>query len=149
MKGRKPTPTHLKMIRGTARKDRMPKSEPKPQGELLVAPDYLNERQKLIWTRIVSASAPGLLRRCDEAIVAAMAMHLDAARQANSQLSMTSLLESRRAADAPNSLLRIRRQELEQARACAARLGFDPASRSRIELQPEGEATDEWAEFFD
>jgi phage terminase small subunit len=92
---------------------------------------------------------PGLLRRCDEAVVAAMAMHLDAAREANRQLSMTSLLESRRTGDAPNPLLRIRRQELEMARSCAASLGFDPASRSRIELPPEGGTTDEWDQFFE
>jgi hypothetical protein len=39
MRGRKPTPSHLKLIRGTARKDRAPKNEPKPHGDLLVAPD--------------------------------------------------------------------------------------------------------------
>lgn len=64
-------------------------------------------------------------------------------------LSMTSLLESRRTGDAPNPLLRIRRQELERAAALAASLGFDPSSRSRIELSPEREAADDWGEFFD
>jgi phage terminase small subunit len=46
-------------------------------------------------------------------------------------------------------LLRIRRQELEQARACAAVLGFDPSSRTRIELLPEPNAEDEWAWILD
>jgi P27 family predicted phage terminase small subunit len=75
-------------------------------------------------------------------------MHLDAAIQTNAVVEATSLLvDGTAGGKIQNPALRIRRQELQQARACCAALGFDPSSRSRIEIEPEvGDGDDDWSD---
>lgn len=43
MAGRKPLPTHLKLVKGTARPHRMNKAEPKPVVAVPGPPDHLDE----------------------------------------------------------------------------------------------------------
>jgi P27 family predicted phage terminase small subunit len=150
MRGRKPTPTHLRVIRGNPSRRPLPKNEPQPRGALLVAPAYLTEPQKIIWAKIIAVAAPGLLRACDEFAVASLAQHLAAAVEANKLLAESgSLLVKSSSGPVPNPYLRIRRQELERAHALMAELGFTPASRSRIELTPDVQPDDDWEGLLD
>jgi hypothetical protein len=72
MKGRKPVPTYLKEIRNTRRKDRVPKHEPRPGGDLLEASEWLaTERQRGSWTWHIANSPAGLLKWLERAMVAA------------------------------------------------------------------------------
>ena len=43
MAGRKPLPTHLKLVKGTARPHRLNKAEPKPVVAVPAPPDHLDE----------------------------------------------------------------------------------------------------------
>src|SRR5690606_12320278 len=49
MAGRKPKPTHLKIVEGTARRDRMPENEPIPPEGEIVRPAYLKYRAVELW----------------------------------------------------------------------------------------------------
>ena len=46
MRGRKPVPTRLKVIRGNPGKRALNKNEPQPAGELADPPDWMSESQK-------------------------------------------------------------------------------------------------------
>jgi hypothetical protein len=48
-RGKKPTPTHLKLVMGTARRCRMPKHEPKPGLAIPPVPLELCDDAKLEW----------------------------------------------------------------------------------------------------
>lgn len=54
-RGRKPKPTHLKLIAGTFRKDRSSKNEPKPELAISVPPE-LSDDAKLEWGRVHQAA---------------------------------------------------------------------------------------------
>jgi P27 family predicted phage terminase small subunit len=43
------TPTNLKLVQGTARKDRLNPNEPKPNRSLPSAPEHLSDAAKLAW----------------------------------------------------------------------------------------------------
>jgi P27 family predicted phage terminase small subunit len=49
MRGRKPTPTHLKLVRGNPGKRPLNESEPKPTRERPSAPAHLSDRAREAW----------------------------------------------------------------------------------------------------
>jgi phage terminase small subunit len=49
--GRKPIPTHLKILRGNPGKRPLNKSEPKPTGKLPACPEWLSEHARELWNR--------------------------------------------------------------------------------------------------
>ena len=53
MSGRKPKPTHLKLLDGENRKERLSKNEPKPDQGDLTPPDDLSKLAKKEWLRLV------------------------------------------------------------------------------------------------
>ena len=52
MAGRRPKPTHLKLLNGNPGKRAINPNEPKPPAELPAPPDYLSEIAKVEWQRI-------------------------------------------------------------------------------------------------
>lgn len=59
MRGRKPVPTALKLLRGNPGKRSLPKDEPKPEAPaVLEAPPHLEGRSRELWDRVT----PRLLR---------------------------------------------------------------------------------------
>lgn len=58
MKGRKPTPTKLKLLRGEKHKERINQGEPKPKAANLRCPNHLNKEAKKYWKE----EAPKLYR---------------------------------------------------------------------------------------
>ncbi len=59
MMGRKPLPTHIKLVKGTARPHRLNPSEPKPPLAVPEPPPHLEDREKAKFT----AMAEMLVRR--------------------------------------------------------------------------------------
>src|SRR5690606_4327563 len=57
MAGRKPLPTHLKLVKGTARPHRLNKAEPKPVVATPEPPDHLDEAAKLKFTEMAELLA--------------------------------------------------------------------------------------------
>ena len=57
MAGRKPLPTHLKLVKGTARPHRMNKAEPKPVVAVPAPPDHLDEEASTKFTEMAEMLA--------------------------------------------------------------------------------------------
>lgn len=71
-RGQKPKPTHLKLVTGTARRDRMPKNEPMPDLALPPVPPELCDDAKLEWGRVsIELYKLGLLTSIDRSALAA------------------------------------------------------------------------------
>ena len=72
MAGRKPLPTHLKMVRGTLQKCRMNPDEPTPAPEIPDAPPHLSPEAREEWERLaLELYELGILSTIDRAALAA------------------------------------------------------------------------------
>jgi len=75
MAGRRPKPTHLKVVSGNPGKRAVNKTEPKPRREIPSCPTYLSDVAKVSWGRLsvlldrmgvlTEADGPALERLCD------------------------------------------------------------------------------------
>ena len=149
MKGRKPTPRALKILKGT-RRDRINDREPIPgMPKTLRAPAHLDAEARKVWKKMAPQLRNlGLLTELDTAAFSiycqAWGMYLAAVKvlqekgllQTLSNGAQRSRPEIKIARDAESTILAISRE-----------FGMTPASRSRISVpQPQGPAR--FYEFF-
>ncbi len=88
MKGRKPTPTPLKIITGNPGKRRIEGAEPNPEPAILPAPAWLNEDGKAEWTRLMPELLRwGLFSKLDKAGFSAYCDAVATMKYAREQLS--------------------------------------------------------------
>ena len=151
MRGRKPVPTQLKVVRGNPGKRALNKNEPQPAGDLSDPPDWMSESQKAGWVYAIENAPRGLLRKLDRSVITACVVAEDFHRKATEQVDKFGLLTK-----APNTGLPIQSPYLPVVNKQAAimlkageQLGFSPASRSRIQLLDAVAAgvDDEWDEL--
>jgi phage terminase small subunit len=125
VRGRKPTPTAKKILRGNPGKRALPKNEPKPKTGILAPPDWMMDEAKQEWARV----APELIRTCglakiDRAILSAYcqvwARFVEGERTENPVKAAT----------------------IAQLRALASSLGLDPTSRTRMQSPESGDEND-------
>jgi hypothetical protein len=92
MRGRKPVPTVLTNLRGNPGHARRSNPvEPKPQGELSAAPDWLTEAQREGWAYALRHAPPGVLKRLDRGALAVWVVAEDLHRQAVPVVTATQL----------------------------------------------------------
>ena len=149
MKGRKPVPTHLKVIRGNPGKRKLNKNEPLPIGDLVDAPEWMAESQRQNWNYAVENAPKGLLKKLDRSVLVAWTVAEDLHRRSSEQVEKFGILTK-----APNTGLPMQSPYLpvvnKQAQImlkAAELLGLTPASRSRVQViedRPSDEE-DPWA----
>ena len=140
MRGRKPVPTMLRELHGNPRKVAMPKSEPKPAGDLSDPPDWLSEGQRTGWAYAMTHSPPGLLKRIDCGALIAWVVAEDLHRQAAMAQAKVGLLvriKTKATADkdgvpTASPYINIINQQAKIMLKAAGELGFTPVSRPRI-----------------
>ena len=73
MRGRPPKATVLHVLEGTlnATRHKNREHEPKPQGELMGAPDWMDDEHQAVWREQPRACPAGLLKRLDRKVMAA------------------------------------------------------------------------------
>ena len=153
MRGRKPLPTHLKLLSQShnVRKDRA--DEPQPVGDLLAPPPDLTAEEKEIWCYAIEHAPKGLLRLLDLKLFLGWvlaAAEVDMAEkmlrehgrevkkggdqritinpdgsQVKTVRSVTMVL---------SNWVKIRREAFQRMMKATSELGFSPTSRSRITL---------------
>lgn len=144
-RGRPAKPTHLHVIDGTARPDRMAKRkrEPKPApAQRPVCPGHLDQVARNEWRRIVpELVAIGVIARIDTATLAAycqafsrwVAAELELQEHgALTYVSETGVIRSHPA-------VRIASDAMTQMRIFAQEYGLTPASRARVQAHINGE----------
>ena len=139
MRGRKPVPTYLKLLRGNPGKRRLNENEPIPAGDLQEPPKWMSKSQRAGWRYAIEHSPSGLLKRLDRSVLVAWVVAEDLHRKASEMVERHGLLIK-----APNTGLPIQspylpvinRQASIMIKA-AEQLGFSPASRGRVQIEPD------------
>jgi P27 family predicted phage terminase small subunit len=148
MAGRKPKPTHLKIVQGTFRKDRANPREPKPIGELTTAPAHFNDEQREVWDYAIANAPKGLLKKIDlsvlEVWVTACVLHREAAKKV---AKTGQVVESPSGYPITNPYMSVMNKQAQIMLKAAAEMGFTPASRSRIVVAEEQIGDDPWAKL--
>ncbi len=139
MRGRRPKPTHLKLLEGNPGQRPVNKNEPVPIGDLREPPEWLNEEQTRSWNYALAHAPHGLLKRLDRSIlvvwVVAECFHAEAVQK----VGEFGMLAKSYATGAPiqNPYLLIATKQAQLMVKAAAELGFTPASRSRVSVAPQ------------
>jgi len=134
MRGRKPTPTRVKLLRGNPGKRPLNEGEPQPAPLAPACPSELSQSAKEEWNRIITELVElGLMTRLDRAALAtycqAYAMYLDAIQAIQ---KYGPLVKSPNGYPQVSPYLAIANKQAEIMIRIASEFGFTPASRSRI-----------------
>lgn len=122
-------PTKLKELKGTVRKSRQHRNEPRPAPELPEPPAWMRGEALEEWKRVTAELEPlGYLSQLDRGVLTAYC-----------------LLWARLCSAANGEGEPIKAAEVAQFRACASSLGLDPVSRSRIEAPQPKKKHSPWA----
>lgn len=145
-RGRKPTPTHLKLVTGNPGKRALPKNEPAipalpPDAELPI-PVHLSDEAKVEWGRIIgSLQAVGLVTTVDRGALAAYCQAWGRWVQAERALSAMAAQDAATSAlmimtescnRIQNPLVGTANRAMEIMLKAAAEFGMTPSARSRV-----------------
>ena len=137
-RGRKPLPTKLKAARGNPGKRPLNADEPQYAAGAGGPPELLDEVGRAEWERVSAMlTASGVLTQADRGV---LTMYCDAWSrwvQASEKVKETGeVLEGRTGAYYQNPYLGIANRAADRVAKCAALLGLDPSSRSRLAVPP-------------
>jgi P27 family predicted phage terminase small subunit len=148
MAGRRPKPTHLKLLQGNPGKRPINPNEPRPKIEIPPAPEHLSEAAKTEWNRIAEVLARlRLLTALDRAALAAYCTVYARWVEAEEALKKTGpVVKSPSGYPMISPYLVVANRALEQMRAYLVEFGLSPASRSRISVNTheEPDAFENW-----
>lgn len=150
--GRKPKPTHLRILEGNPGKRALPRAEPKPKTAAPACPRFLTGEARKEWRRMVALLLPlGLLTQVDRAALAAYCQCWARWVYAEEQLAILRDLPRPPLAEGEPALpppgwtfttdkgyegitpwLSIANAALKEMRAFLAEFGMTPSSRSRV-----------------
>ena len=151
MRGRKPVPTHLKVLRGNPGKRRLNDQEPKPSGELTDPPEWMSDSQKQGWIYAIENAPDGLLKKLDRSVLVAWVVAEDLHRHASMMIEKFGMLTKTPNTGQPmqSPYLPVVNRQAHIMLKAAEQLGFTPAARSRVQVQegPPDDEDAEWAEL--
>lgn len=142
MKGRKPKPTHLKIVGGNPGRRPLNLREPWPSEPIGAPPEWMTARQQSIWADAVASAPHGLLRDLDASALATWVIEYDIVQRS---VMLQAKLDARGGAELLMKTAQghmrqspyvqaIRQHTLVMMRA-AAELGFTPSARTRVQLE--------------
>lgn len=158
MRGRKPTPTALKLIAGKPGHRPLPVNEPRPVGDLLAPPPELTADENEIWRYAIEHAPRGLLRLLDLKlflgwVLAAAEVDLaermlrehgrEVKKGGDQRITInpdgTQVKTVRSVTMVLSNWVKIRREAFQRMMKATSELGFSPTSRSRITLAGGGQ----------
>ena len=148
--GRKPKPTHLKLLAGNPGKRKLNASEPKPRASIPRCPAHLSPEAKAEWKRMARRlHSLGLLTELDGA---ALAIYCQAyGRWVAAEQKLTEfgpVIKSPGGMPMQSPFLAIANKAMEQVRSLMTEFGMTPSSRSRINVQLQDDEDDAFEEFL-
>lgn len=138
MRGRKPTPTALRLIRGNPGKRPFNPFEPKPPVTIPTCPAHLSPTAKAEWKRLArTLHQLGVISDLDRAAFAGYCQAYGRWVEAERKLKETPpLLKTPAGYVQPSPWLAISNKSLELMHKFMCELGLSPVSRSRVSAQP-------------
>lgn len=139
MRGRKPTPTALRLLRGNPRRRPVNAHEPKPAALAgdLAPPAWLDEAAQAEWSRVAPMLGRlGVLTETDADALAAYCEAFTTWKQATQRLRQFGMVVKRSKADGElpviSPYVKIAHHAMQQMRAFLVEFGMTPSSRARI-----------------
>jgi P27 family predicted phage terminase small subunit len=145
MRGRKATPTHLRLIKGNPQHRPYNTLEPKPREDLSGAPDWLSAEQLAGWQYALKHAPQGLLKQLDRAVLTVWVVAESSHREAATAVARFGLLLRAQSGEFyPSPYVGIMNKQALIMLKAAGELGFTPAARPRIQLSPEDTGGDDF-----
>ena len=140
MRGRKPKPTHLKILEGNLGRRPLNRGEPRPERAVPTCPAHLCPSAKAEWKRLVhQLDSLGILTVLDRAPLAAYCQSYGRWVEAERKLKETpTLLKLPSGYLQHNPWLTIANKQLELMHKYMAELGLSPVARSRVDVSRSG-----------
>ena len=137
MRGRKPTPTSLKLLHGNPGHRPIRGDEPKPPASQPTCPAHLSPTAKAEWKRLAqSLNGIGLLTQADRAAFAGYCQCYGRWVEAERKLAETPvILKTPAGYVQPSPWLAIANKQLELMAKFMAEIGLTPSARSRLSVQ--------------
>jgi P27 family predicted phage terminase small subunit len=134
MRGRKPKPTHLKLLEGNPGRRPLNAQEPKPERKIPTCPQHLCPSAKAEWKRLArQLYTLGVLTVLDRSTLAAYCQAYGRWVEAEQKLKETpALLKMPSGYVQQNPWLTIANKQLELMHRFMGELGLSPVSRSRV-----------------
>jgi P27 family predicted phage terminase small subunit len=147
MRGRKPIPNRLKVLRGTARADQL-HNEPEPDTAAPICPAWLDDAAKAKWAELLPhLKAMGLLTIIDGDALAAYCQAWSEFQWATETLQKEGRTQRKGTGLSAHPAVQQQRTAWRAIRDFAALFGLSPADRSRLDVAPHSEE-DEFVEFL-
>jgi P27 family predicted phage terminase small subunit len=137
VRGRKPKPTHLKLVEGTLSHRRKMTGEPRPDCSIPTCPHHLSPSAKAEWKRLAGELAKlGILTRLDRAALAAYCQAYGRWVEAEQKVKETpALLKMPSGYVQQNPWLTIATKQLELMHKFLNEFGLSPVARSRVDIR--------------
>ena len=150
MAGRKPLPTHLKLVKGTARPHRLNKDEPKPTVAQPEAPAHLDERAKAKFVAMAEMLARhGVMTELDTGALARYAVVWCRWVDAEAEIKRRGPVVKTEGGNViQNPFLAVANKCLLQMAQLESEFGLTPSSRSRIRMAEPTETVDPFEEYL-
>ena len=150
MAGRKPIPTHLKLIRGNPGRRPLPENEAQLPAGIPDPPKHLKGRAKKEWDRITpELSRAGLLTKIDGTALAAYCDCFAQWAEASTKIKKTGMVvKGERGEPIINPFLKISNAAVDRLRQFLVEFGMTPSSRSKVKAAPLPEKPEEGADYF-
>ena len=150
MAGRKPLPTHLKLVKGTARPGRLNKNEPKPSVVVPEPPEHLDERAKVKFTVMANMLARhGVMTELDVGAIARYAVVWCRWIDAEAEIKKRGpVVKTSGDNIIQNPFLAVANKCLLQMAQIESEFGLTPSSRSRIRMEAPSDTVDPFEEFL-
>jgi P27 family predicted phage terminase small subunit len=150
MSGRKPLPTHLKLVKGTARPHRTNPNELKPPLVIPEPPAHLEEREKTKFTSMAEMLARhGVMTELDVGAIARYAVvwcrWLDAEVEIKKRGPVVKTTSDN---IIQNPFLAVANKCMLQMAQIESEFGLTPSSRSRIRMEDPSDVMDPFEEFL-
>lgn len=137
--GRKPKPTHLKVLTNNPGKRPLNKNEPEPDIEIPSPPDFLSNDALIEWGKVTEQLyILGLLTRIDRSVISAYCQAYGRWAEAERLIGMTGLTykSPKTGFMMQSPYLAVANKAMEQMCKYAAEFGMTPSARSRVQANP-------------
>lgn len=136
MRGRKPTPTALKIVRGNPGRRPLPPNEPRPQGDPEM-PDWLSDAAKVHWPKVAEQlQAAGIITSLDAAALGLYCEAFARWKHANDQVAKFGpVVKAPSGFPVQSPFLAISNRAWDQMSKMLVEFGMTPSSRSRVSAQ--------------
>lgn len=135
----KPTPEHLRVIKGTARADRMNPNPPTVSSGLVSAPEWLNERANEIFGQVSGIlDTMGLQSPVDAMALSLLASRLEEVEALSKYLDDCGRTYATEGPSGqmfrPRPEVTMRADAMRQAQSLLGDFGLNPAARSKVSI---------------